>query len=184
MIESGAPLSETNQVGFRPTCTHPSSVLFQGQKILVNAPVSTVGNVLGPVSNVGNVYTSANAAPNPSAPTVVPNVNPFYIRFIEGNIRMCQGCKSFLRRSDGSIPAPPFDLCAARAERRSFRDANGTLRTPLKEQPAHYHLNLPCIRTACPEFIPCSLLVPSDVLPALTAVHKEYLRLVFGLLNL
>ena len=46
--------------------------------------------------------------------------------------------KYILRCADGSVPAPPFDLCVARAERRLFRDATGILRTPQKEQPAHY----------------------------------------------
>jgi len=44
-------------------------------------------------------YASLKAASKvgstfPSAPTVVPNVNPFYVWFVEGNIRICQGCKS------------------------------------------------------------------------------------------
>lgn len=85
--------------------------------------------------------------------------------------------------SDGSIPAPPLNPGVARAERHTLRGASGTLRMLLKEQPAHYHLNLPCIRCFF-QFVSHSLLVPSDVLPALTAVHKDYLWLVFGLLNL
>lgn len=121
---------------------------------------------------------SVEIAPSPTA----PNTNPFYIRFIEGNIRMCQGCRSSLRNSSGMIPTPPFDLCSARAERRSFRDASGTLITPRREQPAHYHLNILCIQAAAPEFVPASLLVPADVIPKLKQTHKEYLRLIFGLI--
>ena len=92
-----------------------------------------------------------------------PNTNPFYIRFIAGNIRICQGCRSILRCADGSVPAPPFDLCVARAERHSFRDATGILRTPQKEQPAHYHLNILCIRAVATDFVPSSIVVPPDV---------------------
>ena len=80
------------------------------------------------------------------------------------------------------VPAPPFDLCTARAERRSFRDSSGNLVTPRKEQPAHYHLNLSCIQAVSPEFVPASMLVPADVMPKLKQAHKEYLRLVFGLI--
>ena len=61
-----------------------------------------------------------------------PNANPFYVKFIAGNMRVCQGCRGNLKRQDGSIPASPFDVCAARAERRSFRDSNGILITPQK----------------------------------------------------
>ena len=110
-------------------------------------------------------------SPSVSTPIAIPNTNPFYIKPIEGNIRVCQG----------SVPAPPFDMCSARSERRSFLDANGILRTPSKEQACHYHLNLTCIRAVASDFIPSSLCVPPDILPRLTNVHKEYLRLVFHL---
>ena len=48
------------------------------------------------------------------APDNITNSNPFFIRFIAGNIQMCQGCRS-------GIPQPPFDLAIARFERRSYR---------------------------------------------------------------
>ena len=51
-----------------------------------------------------------------------------------------------LRLTDGSIPAPPFDLVMARAERCTFRDKSGVLVTPLQQQPSqqpsHYHIHL------------------------------------------
>ena len=120
-------------------------------------------------------------SPSVSTPIVVPNTNHFYVKAIEGNIRVCQGCRGSLKCLDGSVPAPPFDMCSARSERCSFRDANGILRTPSKEQAYHYHLNLTCIRAVASDFIPSSLRVPPDILPRLTNVHKEYLRLVFHL---
>ena len=126
--------------------------------------------------------SGVNMTPSVSIPTVViPNTNPFYVKAIEGNIRVCQGCRGSLKCLDGSVPAPPFDMCSARAKRRSFRDANGILRTPSKEQACHYHLNLTCIRAVAADFIPSSLCVPPDILPRLTAVHKEYLWLIFHL---
>ena len=51
-----------------------------------------------------------------------------HTRFIQGDIRMCQGCRS------RSIPVPPFDMVIARAEQKSFRDKNGKLVTPCQEQ--------------------------------------------------
>lgn len=42
-----------------------------------------------------------------------PNVNPFYLKFIMGNIRMCQGCKSTLCTADGRILPAPYDLTIA-----------------------------------------------------------------------
>ena len=112
-----------------------------------------------------------------------PNINLFYIKFIPGNIRLCQGCRTLLRCADGSVLAPPFDLCVARAEYRSFWDATGILRTPQKEQPAHYHLNISCIRVVATDFVPSTIVVPPDVLLSLGQVHKEFLRIVFGLVT-
>jgi len=37
---------------------------------------------------------------------------------------------------------------------------------PQKEQAAHYHLNLSCIRAVFEDFVPSSLLVPYDILPS------------------
>ena len=119
---------------------------------------------------------------NPIHP-IQPNTNPFYVKFIHGNIRMCQGCRSTLRSSDGSIPAPPFNLVIARAERRSFRYKSGVLITPLQEQTCHYHIRLECVKNVDPTFVPLALKVPQDIVPLLSAVHLQYLRLVFGLAN-
>ena len=145
------------------TLHQPVLVLLQGQQVYVAAPVSTVGNMLHSAT--------------PTSPST-PNTNPFYIA---GNIRICQRCRSILRCADGSVPAPPYDLCLASAERRSFQDATGILRTPQKEQPAHYHLNILCIRAVATDFVPSSIVVPPDVLPSLGQVHKEFLCLVFGI---
>lgn len=56
----------------------------------------------------------------------IPNSNPFFIRFITGNIHICQGCRSSLHSINGGIPQPPFDLAIARFERRSYRDKNAS----------------------------------------------------------
>ena len=63
----------------------------------------------------------------PHIQTPQTNVNPFYLKPLCGNIRVCQGCRGNLRLPNGSIPAPPFDIVVARMERRLFRDADGTL---------------------------------------------------------
>ena len=99
---------------------------------------------------------------------------------IHGNIRMCQGCQSSFRLTDGSIPAPPFDLVMARAQRCTFRDKSGVLVTPLQQQPSHYHIHLDCARAVEPNFVPLALHVPPDFLPKLTIIPHEYLQLLFG----
>ena len=114
----------------------------------------------------------------PSFVSRSPNVNPFYVKFISGNIRVCQGCKGSLRLADYSVPLPPFDLAISRAERRQFRDNKGNLVTPRSEQAAHYRLSINCVKAVEPAFITQSLLVPHDVRPKLSAVHLHVLRTV------
>ena len=86
-----------------------------------------------------------------------------------------------LRLTDGSTPAPSFDLVMARAERCTFRDKSGVLVTPLQQQPSHYHIHLDSARAVEPNFVPLALHVPPDCLRKRTIIHHEYLRLFFGL---
>lgn len=104
-----------------------------------------------------------------------PNVNPFYFKFISGNIRVCQGCKGSLKTTDNWIPTPPFDIAAA----RPFRDASGTLITPKRATVYHYHCHPQCAQAVEPHFINfCLLLVPADVKAKLTHVHKQHVATI------
>ena len=110
-----------------------------------------------------------------------PNLNPFYLKLIVGNIRVCQGCHGSLRLANGNVPLPPFDLTVARAERRQFRDPSGTLITPRRESVCHYHCRLECIRAVEANFIPSSLIVPPDIQPRLSDTHLKYIKATFDL---
>ena len=70
------------------------------------------------------------------------NPNIFYLKFIQGNIRMFQGCRNSLRSVDGKVLPPPFDLTIARAEKRQFRDSSGHLVMPKCETVCHYDCSL------------------------------------------
>ena len=161
------------------TCTpSTSSTVVPGTAdttINASQSASQISNVASPF---GSLLTQ-NITVHP--PIVSPNTNPFFLRAIQGNIRMCQGCRTSLRNSDGSIPLPPYDLAVARFEKRVYRDKNGTLCTPQREQAVHYHFKQACINVACPDFVPSSLVIPEDTARILNATHKEYLRLIFKL---
>ena len=88
--------------------------------------------------------------------TTLATTNPFYIKVITGNIRICQGCRDTLYTVDGQIPAPPYmyDLTIARAEQLSYRDTSGNLITPRKATTSHYHCWIECIKAAEPNFVP------------------------------
>ena len=62
------------------------------------------------------------------------NLHPFFVRFLIGNIRVCQGCRGSLRLPDGSVPSPPNDIAVVRLERRPYFDkSSGTWCQPQKE---------------------------------------------------
>ena len=108
------------------------------------------------------------------------NVNPFYLKKLAGNIRVCQGCRGSLRSADGTVPSPPFDVVIACLEKRQFRDVSGMLKTPAKPSAAHYHFRLACIRACEPNFLPSTLTVPRDVACLLYPLHRQHLHLEFG----
>ena len=102
------------------------------------------------------------------------NPNPFYLKFITGNIRVCQGCKGSLRAAGFSLPDPPYDLCVARAEKRPYRDNSGNPVTPTTYKPSHYHLAFTCIQAVEPAFFPNRLQIPNDIQNELTPEHKSF----------
>ena len=108
---------------------------------------------------------------DPPGPSQPANVNPFYIKFIVGNIRVCQGCKGSLKTVDNHIPTPPFDIAAARSENKPFRDASGNLITPKRATVYHYHCHPQCIRAVEPHFVLSSLLIPGTSTSE-TATHE------------
>ena len=124
--------------------------------------------------------TSANSLT--TGTLVSCNQNPFTLRFIMGNIRMCQGCRESLRPSDGSIPKEPYNLVVARAERRPFRDTCGNLVTPTSFSNAHYHMDLNCIRKADVYFQPHMLHISLEMSEQLTEMHKELIKFRLGLI--
>ena len=110
------------------------------------------------------------------------NSNPFYTKFITGQIRKCQGCKSSLRLTTGEIPAAPHNLAVARMEIHQWRNKRGELQKSSKESASHYHVRLSCIQAVEPSFVGKSLLVPSDINCLLSAIHKEHLQREFDLI--
>ena len=160
-----------------PSCTQTSAVgqalVFVGQSNNFSTPTASCAH--SPYCEQAQISIS------PAQFSVSHNSNPFYLKFISGNIRICQGCRSSLRATDGTIPLPPYNLTIARAERRTFRDTSGNLVTPNKESVSHYHCQVECIKAVEPFFVPQALRVPVDVHSRLQAIHRDYLSEQFGL---
>ena len=94
-------------------------------------------------------------------------MNPFYLKKLTGNIRVCQVCRGSLRLVDGSIPCPCHDVVIV----REFHNQTGTLKTPLRASAAYYHAWLACVCAADPSFVPSSLVVSPDIVVVLTSQH-------------
>ena len=124
---SGSLLSPYSQFGYQSFRTPPQ--VYQSQSI----PPFVPPHVYEPQNSVSH-------HPNPSMHT---QSHPFFVRFICGNIRTCQGCKGSLRLPDGSIPNPPYDIVVACLERRSYFDKScGEWCFPQRETNSHYHFKL------------------------------------------
>ena len=108
----------------------------------------------------------------------IPNTNPFYTKKMNSRIRVCQGCRGFLKSAGSEIQPPPFNYCVARKEKRQYLDENGQLKTPSRQSDAHYHLRVACIKAAEPSFVTSSLVIPDDI--QLTEVHECYFVQDFG----
>ena len=88
-------------------------------------------------------YPMSSSSYLSTPPSLPANPNPFYIKFISGNIRVCQRCKGSLRTAGNSIPIL-HNLCIARAEKRPYGDASGNLITSKSHnsyKACHYHLS-------------------------------------------
>ena len=98
-------------------------------------------------SSISSYGPTISALSGPPLISTLPcqTVNPFYLKKLAGNIRVCQGCRGSLQSADGAIPSPPFDIVIAHLERRQFLDASGTLKTPANPSAVHYHFRLACI---------------------------------------
>ena len=180
---------------FRPglvsiRATAESGSVAQAPLLQVSQPLSvslSANPTTGPLQVFPQELASVRCGRNESLTSLPPplisinkqNVNPFYLKKLAGNIRVCQGCRGSLRTEDGNIPSPPHDIVVALLERRQFRDSSGCLKTPSRPSAAHYHVRLSCLRASDPSFVPTSLIIPSDV--TLTSQHRELLLLEFGL---
>ena len=94
--------------------------------------------------------------------------HPFALKFVGGNIRMCQSCRLSLREVDGTIYNAPYDLCVSRLEKRPFwHAASQSWCSPSRESNAHYCVKVSCIRSCCPTFISAMLSIHLTPFPNL-----------------
>ena len=100
----------------------------------------------------------------------VTNTNPFFVKRMTFRISVCQGCHGALWSDDGSISHPPYDVCIARKEKRTYIDVkSGKKRTSSTPCETHYHIKLSCLPN---EFDVNFLSFPE----VLSEGHKDFLK--------
>ena len=111
---------------------------------------------------------------------IQPQMSPFMLTFVRGNISVCFGCKQRYRKP----VSPPHDLCVMHHEWRTFTIPN----SPSPQSRfgnAYYHPNLPCIQSIWPLFNPQHhLVITGDVSAALLPSHRHVLRTLLGLVGI
>ena len=108
--------------------------------------------------------------------------NPCTLKFVSGNICICQSCRGSLRSDKGTPCSPTHDLCVARLEKRQYWNSTSSeWCVPSKETNSHYWARVACVQFAYPSLVPDSLVVPDNVSVKLNSVHKNYLSKEFGL---
>ena len=75
----------------------------------------------------------------------VVNTNPFFIKLLTNRIEVCQGCRGSLKSPQGTIPAPPFNYCVARKEKRPYKDKDENMRISGNHCDTHYHIRINCL---------------------------------------
>ena len=157
------------------------SVSLSAHPVTVSVPVlqhATVSSPhLGGQSEQRHTQMHSTIGPPPLISVTKQNVNPFYLKKLTGNIRVCQGCRGSLRVVDGSIQTSHTILLWHAWRRGNF--GNQVEPSRLRQE-----LLLPITMLDYDpsfSFIASSLAIPADIVAILTPQHRELLRLEFGL---
>lgn len=128
----------------------------------------TVTNVNSPMVAGGDC--SVMVSPS-SITTATTEQWPFKLHFVVRNISRCAGCTG--RYNKPSLP--PDNLCVQHKEWGQINFPN--LPSPsTRFSNAYYHLNLRCICSNWPHFIPSDLVILPSMCAALQPEHRDILR--------
>ena len=111
-----------------------------------------------------------------------PQSNPFFVKFLLKQIKICQGCHSGYQHGlNGNPLQPPYDIIIGHFERQRYSDQETGLTWLSRETCVHYHAFLQCILAKFPDFQPTKLSIPKEVFMKLNATHRLFLNNTFGM---
>lgn len=175
---------EPETVVLRPSLQSPcSSVsLSVSSSPTVNAPTFHSPTVV-PFPHQYNPYMYDYPHQSPPGFSTQPtNPNPFYLKFITGNIRMCQGCKGITEVCwFNHSRTPTRHMCCTCWEASIPRFLWKHFVSPTTYKPSYNHLALTYIQAVEPAFVSYSLKVPTDVQNLLSTDHKDFIWMQMGI---
>ena len=159
------------------------------------SPISHIPPLKGPHSSFKT--WSVPSYPSNSIPTTLPPLRPysslaptmpsysntsceasigvFNVVFLQGNIKVCQGCHNNYEKS----PNPPNNICLQHPEWREFIPP-GSPTVQIKWGNAYYHCNPNCVMARWPTFSNSLIRIGLAIQQKLLPVHKTQLYTLFG----
>ena len=108
-------------------------------------------------------------------PQLQYEANTCNLKFVSGNIRVCQSCRGTLRSSSGLLHSPPYDMCVARLGKRQYWISfMNEWCVPSKETNSHYCAGMACIQFSTPTFVSTSLVSCQKNLVLLLLISIQY----------
>ena len=99
-----------------------------------------------PYGEIGEAFGSNTSYSPPACSSGEKSSGPFFIKMLNGRIKVCAGCKGpHLKSAGNGLLSPPHDICLGHKESMSFTNpCNGQECSKLGN--VYYHINLDYIR--------------------------------------
>ena len=104
----------------------------------------------------------------------------FFVKFLNGRIKVCAGCKGpQIKGVHNEVLPPPHDICIVHSEPLTFINPRTGLEAS-KVGNAHYHVNYACIRKKHPNFTARCVSCPEGVMELMQPCHLKLLSETLG----
>ena len=117
-----------------------------------------------------------------SPPPTVTSNQPFQLKFLTPQIKVCAGCRDgYARVTDGkSCLPPPHDLCLVHKEQHLYYNVVNGRQQFSSLSNVHYHANPNCPRARFPNFNPLHVQIPEEIKEKLLPTHWLFFFETFG----
>lgn len=93
------------------------------------------------------------------ATNAVISLYPFTLKVLTSHIKIYQGCRIPFLHTDQAF----YDIVVSRKEYRPDKGPDGSLKTPMTPSSSDYHVNMHCLQSVDPSFVPTQLVVPDFI---------------------